>query len=170
MLKMLNTNWMRIAVIALQWKRLDRRAPFCIAEKKEGGKGLFLKNQKNCHWSYPIDLYSIKRSNPIPNPWSVFMRAALPQRLRSKESGVRVWHWVAYMKSHYNFQHFDSSGNLKLPIELLSLLRLLQKSIVDISIRNFSIIRRKWYKWGLYYCQPKVRCYRYQQTFNHQLN
>jgi hypothetical protein len=62
----------------------------------------------------------------IPYFRGVFMRDALPLKIKENESAIvnldsikgEGTHWVCYFKEGFHVQYFDSFGNLKPPIEL----------------------------------------------------
>ena len=79
----------------------------------------------------PLDEDDIRRAaGGLKNFRGVFMRDALPKRVRANESGVvnlddskgPGTHWVAYKKRGRTVNYFDSYGNLRPPLEVESYL------------------------------------------------
>lgn len=64
----------------------------------------------------------------IPNFRGVFMRNKLPKKINKTESGIvnldstngAGTHWTAYIKNKNKVMYFDSYGNLRPPLELIS--------------------------------------------------
>lgn len=73
----------------------------------------------------------LEHATDIPHFRGVFMRDALPSKPRKIECAVLNLdssanpgtHWVAYVKHNDYCEYFDSFGNLKPPLELISYLR-----------------------------------------------
>lgn len=74
------------------------------------------------------DLLKYVKLLKIPHFRGIFMRDTLPSTIHSVEAGIvnldsdsgRGTHWTAYVKDGYNIKYFDSFGNLKPPLELIT--------------------------------------------------
>lgn len=75
-----------------------------------------------------IDILKFAKDLKIPYFRGVFMRNDLPRKIQTIECGIvnldnkenDGTHWTAYIKKNRNVIYFDSYGNLKPPIELIS--------------------------------------------------
>lgn len=75
-----------------------------------------------------IDLMKYAKLWSIPNFRGVFMRDSLPYKIRQYERGIinldsiygSGTHWTAYKKNKNKIVYFDSFGNLRPPIEVIS--------------------------------------------------
>lgn len=74
------------------------------------------------------DLLKYVKLLGISNFRGVFMRDKLPKRIKKNESGIvnlddyngDGTHWTAYIKKGKNIIYFDSYGNLRPPVELIT--------------------------------------------------
>lgn len=75
-----------------------------------------------------IDILKYAKLLGIPYFRGVFMRNKLPSKIRKYETGVinldddvgEGTHWTAYIKNNKHIDYFDSFGNLRPPIEVIS--------------------------------------------------
>lgn len=119
--------------------------PFKQGKGLRKGKGLFIKPykggsikrraiKKKAQIKFPqraltnIDLIKYVKILGIPNFKGVYMRTHLPKKIKLVECGIvnldskenDGTHWTAYIKKGNKVVYFDSYGNLKPPLELVS--------------------------------------------------
>lgn len=75
-----------------------------------------------------IDLLKYAKLLELPHFRGVFMRNKLPKKIKKYETGIinldnnmgEGTHWTAYVKDNKHIDYFDSFGNLRPPIEVIS--------------------------------------------------